>query len=82
MLRKQVEPEKLWYVLKSVEIQGFCCFIFLPHLFLKVCLFAFFNFRVCLGSCFVLFSAAMPARYLPGKEAMIHSHLMTPEGNL
>lgn len=39
-----------------------------------------FNFRVCLGSCFMLFSAAITARYLPGKEAMIHSHLMTPEG--
>lgn len=43
-------------------------------------LFWWFNFRVCLGSYFMLFSAAMTAGYLPGKEAMIHSHLMTPEG--
>lgn len=28
----------------------------------------------------MLFSAAMTARYLPGKEALIHSHLKTPEG--
>lgn len=71
VLRKQVEPEKT-HVFKTMEIHFLLIFYLSTSPVFKGLFSQVFNFRVCLGLCF--FSAALTARYLPGKEAVIYGH--------